>query len=380
MERPATLIVGGGPAGIATAASLMRRGLDSLVLEKGETVAPAWSHHYERLHLHTNKQASGLPGRPMPPDYPKYPSRDQVFDYLQGYARSEGVRVRFGTKVRDCRREDGVWLVSTADGESFESPHLVIATSLSHVPRIPGYPGQDEFAGEILHTADYANGEPYRGKDVLVVGFGNSAGEIALDLAEHGARPRLSVRHPSVAVPRDIAGVPILTIARWMSVLPPRFADWISKPVLLATIGDLGKVGIPAADWGPMEQIATKRKIPLLDVGTVAALREGEIGARPGIERFTESGVVFTNGEEESFDAVIFGTGYETGLESILGDTAGLLDDNGVPLVSGGVTSAPGLFFCGFREPPTGRLREIGLEAERIADLIAAGIGAPAGG
>jgi hypothetical protein len=113
----------------------------------------------------------------------------------------------------------------------------------------------------------------------------------------------------------------------------------------------------------------------MLDVGTIDAMRSGEIKARPGIDRFTEKGVMFTVGSSEPFDAVIFATGYEPGVDRILDSTEGVLAEHGRPLVSGGVTAEPGLYFCGFVEPPTGRLRAIGIEAERIADLIAADVG-----
>jgi cation diffusion facilitator CzcD-associated flavoprotein CzcO len=372
-----TLVVGAGPAGLAVASCLGLRDVDVVVLEKGETVAPAWHHHYERLHLHSNKAVSGLPGLPMPDDYPRYPSRDQVADYMADYAKYADIDVRFGTDVTLVHHDEDYWSVETTGDDVFEADNVVIATGLSHTPRIPEYPGQSEFQGHLLHTAEYVNGEPYRGQMVLVVGFGNSAGEIALDLIEHGATTFLSVRSPSVVVPRDVFGVPILTMARWMSFLPPKVADAMSKPLLGLLVGDISKVGIPAADWGPIEQIATKGKIPLLDIGTMAAFKKGELTARPGIERFTATGVVFTDGTEEEFDAVVFGTGYQAAADRLLDSGEGLVDARGVPLVSGGETAEDGLYFCGFREPPTGRLREIGLEAERIADLIAARVGSP---
>lgn len=372
-----TLVVGAGPAGLAVASCLGLRGVDAVLLEKGETVAPAWHHHYERLHLHSNKAASGLPGLPMPDDYPRYPSRDQVAEYMADYAKYAHADVRFGTEVTGIHHSDGHWSAETAGGEVFEADSVVIATGLSNTPRVPDYPGESEFRGEILHTSAYLNGEPYRGKRVLVVGFGNSAGEIALDLIEHGATTFLSVRSPSVVVPRDVLGIPILTMARWMSFLPPKLADAMSKPLLSLLVGDISKVGIPAADWGPIEQIATKGKIPLLDIGTMDALKSGDLTARPGIDRFTDTGVVFTDGTEDEFDAVVFGTGYEAAADRLLDSGEGLVDDRGVPLVSGGETAEDGLYFCGFREPPTGRLREIGLEAQRIADLIAARVGSP---
>ena len=369
------MIVGGGPAGIATAASLARRGLDSVVLEKGERVAPAWRRHYDRLHLHTNKEISGLPGRPMPADYPKYPSRDQVGDYMEDYARSEKVKVRLRTEVLHCRRQGDRWLVETSHGTTLETVNLVIATGLSQYPHFPRYPSQDAYRGEIIHSADYRNGEPFKGQHVLVVGFGNSAGEIALDLVEHGAHPHISVRSPSVVVPRDVAGIPILTLARWLSVLPPKVGDVLSKPVIWMTVGNLEPYGVPVADWGPLEQIAVKGKIPMIDVGTVAAIKSGAITTRPPIDRFTETGVIFGGGKSEPYEAVIMGTGFDPGVDRILEDTEGLLDDRGRPLVSGDVTSERGIYFCGFHEPPTGRLREIGIEAERLGDLIAADVG-----
>lgn len=371
MEKTEVLIVGGGPAGIATAASLKRRGVTSIVLEKGSTVAPAWHNRYERLHLHTNRGASGLPGRPMPSTYPRYPSRDQVAGYMVSYATDEGIDVRLNTEVTAVEGSSGDWRVTTAQGEVFQAPALVVATGLSHHPSIPEVPGMDDFTGEIIHTADYLNADPYAGSRVLVVGFGNSAGEIALDLGENGVATDISVRSPSVVVPRNILGIPILTISRFLSVLPPRLADILSKPLLWVLVGDVSKVGIPAADWGPLEQIAKKGKIPLLDVGTMAALKKGLIEARPGVERFEGDQVVFTDGASERYDAVIFGTGYRPGASDLLGQRSGLLDDKGRPLASGKPTSVDGLYFCGFHEPPTGRLREIGIEVECLGDLIA---------
>lgn len=366
-----TVIVGAGPAGLATAACLKRRGIDALIVEKADTVGPAWHRHYERLHLHTNKSASGLPFRPMPRTYPQYPSRDQVADYLADYAREEGVEVRLGTEVIRASRVNGGWVTKTSTGSEITSLNLVVATGLSHTPYVPDLAGLGEFKGETLHSSEYRNGKPFEGKRALVVGFGNSAGEIALDLSDHGADTEISIRSKSVVVPRDILRIPILTIARWLSILPPRAADWMSKPLLWLLVGDIAKVGVPKAEWGPLEQIATKGKVPLLDVGTMDALKEGRLSVRPGIERFLPDGVEFNDGSVGEYDVVVFGTGYLPAVDRVLESPADLVDGGGVPLVSGGKTTVPGLYFCGFREPPTGRIREIGLEAQRIASLIA---------
>jgi cation diffusion facilitator CzcD-associated flavoprotein CzcO len=175
-------------------------------------------------------------------------------------------------------------------------------------------------------------------------------------------------------------GVHAVVLEKGETVAPAWHHHYERLHLLRLLVGDISKIWIPAADWGPVEQIATKGKIPLLDIGTMAALKSGAIQARPGIDRFTETGVVFTDATEEKFDAVVFGTGYEPAVDRVLDSTVGVVDARGVPLVSGGESSEQGLYFCGFREPPTGRLREIGLEAQRIAELIAKRVGAPTAG
>jgi cation diffusion facilitator CzcD-associated flavoprotein CzcO len=142
----------------------------------------------------------------MPADFPKYPSRDQVWSYLDDYATAEQLDIRLNARVTGVATANGGWVVSAADGSEFQASNVVVATGLNRVPRIPTYPNQESYTGEILHTADYKNGAPYAGKPVLVVGFGNSAAEIALDLMEHGAISHISVRSPSVVVPGTSPG------------------------------------------------------------------------------------------------------------------------------------------------------------------------------
>ena len=161
------MIVGAGPAGIATGAGLERRGLDSVVLERGDSIAPAWRRHYDRLHLHTHKQISGLPGWEMPADYPKYPSRDQVAEYLEAYAVHEKVKVRLRTEVATVGKTGDRWAVHTNSGYSIEADNVVMATGLSEMPRMPRYPKQEIYQGTILHSADYRNPGQLRDGPVL---------------------------------------------------------------------------------------------------------------------------------------------------------------------------------------------------------------------
>ena len=363
-----TIVIGAGPAGLAVAACLRERAVPFVLLEQAERVGASWRGHYDRLHLHTDRGHSGLPHRPMPADYPRYPSRDQVVAYLEDYAGHFDLQPRFGEPVQRAHREDGAWTAETPES-TYRAAHLVVATGHARVPYRPTWPGQDDYAGEVLHSSAYRDGAPYRGQRVLVVGFGNSAGEIALDLVEHGASPALAVRGPVNVIPRDLLGLPILTVAGAMSGLPPEVGDRLIAPVLRLRFGDLRRHGLRKAPYGPRTQVVRHGRIPLIDIGTVGAIQRGRIGVRPGVARFTGTGVVFDDGREEDYDAVVLGTGYRPQVADFL-EAPDALDARGAPAASGVEPAAPGLWFCGFHISPGGMLQAIRQEAPAIADAI----------
>ncbi len=371
MLHTETLVVGAGAAGLATAACLGRSKLEHLVLEQHDQVAHAWRNHYERLHLHTSKGLSALPGLPFGPDVPRYPTREQVVNYLEQYAEHHRIHPRFGERVARLRPVDGGWLTETQT-RHYRSRNVVMASGYTRVPVVPTWPGQSEFRGECFHSSKYRTGARYSGQRVLVVGFGNSGGEIAIDLHEQGAHPTLAVRSPVNVVPRDMLGIPILAVGIVMSKLPARLADALSAPLVRAFVGDIRPLGLTPLAYGPNQQIRGDARIPLLDIGTIALARQGKIAIRPGVERFTEGGVVFTDGREEPFDAVVLATGYRPALEELVQGIESVADDRGRPKASGAPTALGGLYFCGFHVAPTGMLREIGIEARRIAEAIAA--------
>jgi cation diffusion facilitator CzcD-associated flavoprotein CzcO len=367
-----TVIIGGGPAGLAVARCLQEGGREGVVLEQQPQVATMWRDAYERLHLHTPRGRSGLPHQPMPASYPQYPTRQQVIDYLEDYAGALTVPVRLNVRALSVRRADGGWLVGTA-GDQFVARNLVIATSRSRVPVVPQFDGLDGFGGTVLHSAQYRSGETFRGQRVLVVGFGNSAAEIAIDLVEQGATPTLSVRGPVNVIPRDILGIPVVSLGIVQRLFSPRLADLINAPVMLLTVGDITRHGLAKLPYGATTQIREHSQVPVLDIGTMALIRSGRIAVRSGIGRFTGEGAVFADGRVEPFDAVVLATGFRPALEDLLGGTDGVLDGDGIPLASGDSTAQPGLYFCGYRVASSGALREIGIEARRIASLVAAG-------
>ncbi len=248
---------------------------------------------------------------------------------------------------------------------------MVIATGYARQPNLPSWEGQENFTGDIIHSSQYKNGQPYAGKQVLVVGFGNSACEIAIDLHEHGAKPSMSVRSAVNIIPRDLLGIPILAVGIVLNYLPPRLADWLGWPMLRLRIGDFTKYGLRKKPYGPNMQIRRDGQIPLLDIGTLQLIKEGEIKIFPSISRFENNIVHFEDGQSQTVDAIILGTGYRPAVHDFLKTKQGVLDDNGTPLASGQPTALKGLYFCGFYVSPTGMLREIAQEARQIAQSIA---------
>ena len=365
-----TIVIGAGPAGLAIGACLQRAGVSSLLLEQSDQVGSAWRHHYDRLHLHTDKASSALPYVPFPPGYPRYPSRQQVIDYLEAYARRFDLDIRFGHRVTSARRDAGRWLVETQSGQ-FTAPSLVIAAGYNCEPYLPSWPGQNDFKGELLHSSLYRNGRPYRGQRVLVVGYGNSGGEIAIDLFESGAQPALAVRGPVNVVPRELFGIPILTVAGLERWLPPSLADALNAPILDIALGGVRRAGLRYLPYGPLAGVASHGRVPLIDVGTIRLLRRQKIALYPGLERFTEKGVVFAGGRQADFEAVILATGYRARVDSFLGAAPELLDADGMPHISGREAPVAGLYFCGYALSPAGMLNQIAREARAISAAIA---------
>jgi cation diffusion facilitator CzcD-associated flavoprotein CzcO len=365
---PDAIVIGAGPAGLAVAASLQMQALRAVILEKTDKLGSTWRRHYDRLHLHTDRSHSGLPGLAMSSACGRYPSRGQFVEYLEVYAARFDLKPVFNTTVAAVRREDTRWRVE-AGAKSYAAPIVIVATGWADFPYSPTWPGLETFRGAVAHSSAYRNPAPYAGKRALVIGFGNSGGEIALDLAESKIDVTLAVRGPVRILPRELLGLPIITWAIAQRHLPARVADALNAPAIRLAVGSIESLGMKRAAKGPRQMVEEDGRIPMLDVGTVAKIRAGAIKVRGPIDRVTPDGVVFSETGPEAFDAIILATGFRPDLRALLPDAACVLDPVGKPLVSGKSTSAPGLFFCGAIASPTGQLREIGIEAERIAKL-----------
>lgn len=371
------VVVGAGAAGLAAAATLKRRGYEPLVLEEDERVGETWARRYDRLCLHTVRRFSGLPYRPLPRALPKYVSKDEYARYLADYAESFGLDVRLGSRVDRIAPQDGAlvaqshkvrrWLVGTSGGD-FTARAVVVATGKHNRKRLPRWPGLGDFAGRVVHSADYSSGRDYAGQRALVVGIGNSGAEIATDLVEQGAASvSIAVRTPPPIARRDIFGVPVQILGMLLMPFPPRPVDRLGAVVRRLGTGDLRPYGLADAAWGPF----VARRPPVIDVGFLETLKRGQIQVRPGVERLTRSGAVFSDGVEEPFEVVVAAIGFTTALEDVL-NLPDALDGRGMPRArDDGSCAYRGLYFVGFKETPRGALFEANRDSRRLARSVA---------
>ena len=362
------LIVGAGPAGLASAACLKQRGIEPLVLEAGASLGSSWRHHYDRLRLHTVKQQSHLPGVPFANELARYPTRAEMVAYLEAYAARFAIVPRTAEAVRRVRAADDGFVVESARA-AYRAQAVVIASGLNRLPNPERLPGQERFRGTLIHSREYRNADRFVDQRVLVVGAGNTGAEIALDLAEHGARPTMALRSPVNIVPRDFLGMPTQLTSIRMRRLPLKLADALARLVSRLAFGNLARYGLSQPALGPLTTFKVRRRVPIIDVGTIAAVKRGDIAVKPAVARFTETGALFADGSAAEFDAVVLATGYRPALEDMVA-VPGVLDDEGYPRDwKGG--AHPGLFFVGYQQPSTGLLREIAIQAQAVAAAIA---------
>jgi indole-3-pyruvate monooxygenase len=354
------LIIGASLAGLACAAALQKQGIGYIIIEKEGQTAMPWRNHYERLHLHTNKRLSGLPFKKWGRMIPRYPDRQQVIEYIDDYRKEFKIQPVFNIEAIAIRKEGRYWMTETTNG-GFGSKYLIMATGAYSKPGRVDFKGLETFPGKVLHSSEYKTGAVFRGEKVLVVGFGNSACEIAIDLYEQGAAPVMAVRSAVNVIPRDILGVPVLELSLLLSRLSPRVADAISAPLIRWVIGDIRKLGLRKKPFGPLEQISREGKPPVLDIGTIQHIRDGHIRIYGGIDHIEGDVVHFNDGRKEIFPAIVACIGYDRNYIGLAGSEGG------------------GLYFCGYRISPTGQIREISSDAKRITKDIRKDIGKDVG-
>jgi indole-3-pyruvate monooxygenase len=348
------IVIGAGPAGLATSRELKVRGVAHVVLERG-AVAESWSRLYDSLTLHTGKHMSHLPGMRFPRGTPLFLSRDTFLEYLHAYRAKFELPIVTGIEVKSVTRERDVWRVDDRTARA-----LVVASGIISNPQIPRIPGAESFRGVMRHSITYRRPDEVRGKRVLVVGAGNSAGEIASELGREGIDTTVAIRSGANVVPLAILGVPIQYIAFMMRKLPRAAREVLVGAMRLVSPPPV----IPRSKQSPLDAI------PLIGFRLVHAIREGKVKLRGDIESFTPAGARFNDGREESFDEVLLATGFRASMpflgELVTRDARGFANRRD-RVVS---TDQPNLYFVGHNYDSTGGLTNIRQDAPRAAAYV----------
>lgn len=339
-----TIIIGGGQSGLAAARILRQRGLTPVILEAGEEPTGSWANYYDSLTLFSPARYSALSGHEFPGDPDHYPSRDEVVAYLRRYADTLDVEIRTHTRVSAVEADGaGGFLVHLSTGDTLHTLGVVAASGSFGNPHIPALPG---FTGQALHVADYRDPKHYAGQRVVVAGGGNSAIQVAYELADV-ATVTVASRQPIQFMPQVVGGK---DVHHWHTTtgfddLPPH---WLAR---LFT-------GTPVLDTGDY----------------AAALESGRMDRRPMFTAFDGDHVIWADREREHVDTVIYATGYRPHLDYLT--PLGALDAHGLPLHAGGTsTTHLGLGYVGLefqRSFASNTLRGVHRDAEHVAAPIAA--------
>ncbi|MFN8373659.1 MAG: NAD(P)/FAD-dependent oxidoreductase [Anaerolineae bacterium] len=343
METYDAVVIGGGQAGLAAGYHLQRSGLRFVILEAGSEATGSWTRCYDSLKLFSPARYSSLPGMSFPGDPERYPTRDEVAAYLRSYARHFHLPIVTNTQVERVERHDALFHVFTNQRQNLTARSVIAATGAFSRPHLPQFEGQDAYAGQVLHSSAYINPLPFKNQQILMIGAGNSAVQIATELART-AQVTLTSREP--------------VRFRRQRFLGQDLHFWIK-----VTGYDTHKRQFP--QWHPFEF----KQQDVLDTGIYqAAFQSGNPAWHPFFTHFNQQGVQWADGAAQKFDTVIFATGFRPNLPYLQALAA--LDEHGNPLHSGGIsTSVAGLYYVGIsgqRSFASATLRGVGADAAYV--------------
>ena len=363
-------VVGAGAAGLAAVKVLTERGFAVDCFERTDRVGGHWHTDYESLHLITSRDVSGFEGHPMPPDFPVYPSRDQMRTYIESFADRFELRrhIRFGTEVLRVEPDgpDGArgWFVETSDGRRQRYDGVLVANGHLWDPNVPGI--AEDFAGLSLHSSQYRSVDDVKGDRVLVVGAGNSGCDLAVDAANARLTTAVSVRRGQVFQPKAIFGRPRAELT-WLTRLPPVLQERITRALVRVVVGapELYR-GLPVPATRNLNE-----QPPVVNNLLLYWIQHGRIDAVPAIDRIDGHVVHFVDGTAREFDTILWATGFRTSLPFLDPDL--LRWDDGVPLRVAGLTVPVGLqrlYFIGFAAPRGPQLPVYSRQARLVSRLL----------
>ncbi|QSB06050.1 flavin-containing monooxygenase [Natronoglycomyces albus] len=339
------IIVGGGQSGLTAAKAAEEVGLRPLILEATHRAVGSWPRYYDSLRAFSPRRFSSIPGHPLEGDPDGYPTRDEIADYLEKFAQSLAADIHTSVKVTSVTQEDGAFIVHTHKGDQLRAPGLIAASGSFNNPHVPTFPGSADFPGQIIHVSDYREPTPFAGQRVIVVGGGNSAVQVGVELAHH-ATTTIASRQPISLVPQRQDG----------DDLHHRLVDGLDH--------------FPAA-W----LVSLLSQGLTIDIGNYQeAFDSGLLDVRHMFTHFEGDSIVWPDGTREPVDTVILATGYRPNLGYLRG--LGALDENDHPRHSAGLSLAhPGLGYLGIeaqRSFASNTVRGVMHDAHHVVKPIAA--------
>lgn len=382
-SAPSICIIGAGSSGVAVAKALKERGLAFDCFEKGSDIGGMWRYEndnglssaYQCLHIDTSRQNLGYSDFPIAGDQPDYLSHAAFLRHLEAYADRFGIRplVTFRTTVEQVSQDgSGGWLVRLGSGENRRYAHVIVANGHLWDPRMPDFPGS--FAGTQIHSHHYRTAAPFEDRDVLVVGLGNSAVDIACDLSRRARSVAISTRRGAWLMPKYLMGIPV---DRWSAFLarrmrlPVRLTRTIMARLVRLAIGDQRRFGLPRPPHPIWREHAT------ISQDLLPAIGHGRIVVRPNVERLDGETVVFADGRRQRFDAIVFATGYRTSFPFL---DAGLFRADRAPVRlfrRMAPPNLPGLYFAGLVQPIGATIPLVEIQARWIAAVLSGALGLP---
>lgn len=374
---PDICIIGAGSSGIAVGKALRERGLSFDCFEKGSNLGGMWRYEndngvscaYRSLHIDTSRNNLGYPDFPIPADQPDFLSHRQLLAYLESYADHFNVRsaISFNTEVASVTRTDGGrWLVTTADGRARDYRAVIVANGHLWNPRRPSFPGS--FGGTVIHSSEYRTAAPFDDRNVLVVGIGNSAVDIAVDLCKRAKSVTLSTRTGAYVMPKYMMGIPS---DRWSAFLsrkmrlPTLVTRMIMARLIYLAVGDQRRFGIPKPKHPMWREHATLSQELLPYIG------HGWIGIKPNVVKLDGDAVEFADGSRKPFDAIIYATGYRTTFPFLAPSLFSVSDGEMVDLYRRMTPPGlPGLYFAGLVQPIGATIPLVEVQAQWIAAAL----------
>lgn len=377
MERR-VCIIGAGASGISAAKTFKQHGISFDCFEKGSGIGGNWRYNndnglssaYRSLHINTNRDVMSYSDFPLPKSLPLFPHHSQILRYFEDYVDHFGVRphITFNTSVEEVKRlADGRWRVTTDTGVQREYDYVVVSNGHHWNPRYPNPPFPGEFMGETLHAHHYKVPEQVMYKDLLIVGIGNSAVDIACEAAKlHSGKVTISTRSGAYIVPNYFLSMPFDNLANSLTAkLPLSIQRLLLQASLFLARGRQEDYGVPT----PKRPILSEH--PTLSQELLNLSGRGLIDYKPNIRSFEGKIVHFEDGSSAQYDMIIYATGYKISFPFLKDPTFDVGDTNDLRLYKKVVhPDYPGLFFQGLIQPLGAIMPLAEMQAKWMAQLI----------